>query len=285
MKNIKIQYKNLSELIPYVNNTRTHSDEQVLQICSSVKEFGFTNPILIDEQGGVIAGHGRILVAKKLEIDSLPTITLSGLSDAQKKAYIIADNKLALNAGWDEELLKVELKSLQDIGYDLCNTGFNENELGDFGFDLDINELNLDTEKEDIVPKTPENPCIKNGDLIEMGLNFQHRLLCADSTIEADVFRLQNKNLNNHIVHCISDPPYGIAYDPKREKYGMIKNDDVFLDYIGLAKKYSNGFFFMWTSFQVVDKWIKRIKKDFKKINNMIIWHKGGVDLAIVQEL
>jgi DNA modification methylase len=102
-----------------------------------------------------------------------------------------------------------------------------------------------------------------------------HRLLCGDSTLEKDVTRLIG-NTDGKIVHCISDPPYGIAYDPKISKYGMIKNDDTFLDYIGLAKKHTNGFFFMWTSYQVVDEWIKRIKVDFEKINNMIIWHKGG---------
>ena len=98
---LSIEYRNINDLIPYVNNSRTHSDEQVTQIAASIKEFGFTNPILIDEQGGVIAGHGRVMAAKKLGLEQVPTITLAGLSDAQRKAYVIADNKLALNAGWD----------------------------------------------------------------------------------------------------------------------------------------------------------------------------------------
>lgn len=133
-----IIYKNVEDLIPYINNTRTHSSEQVQQIASSIKEFGFTNPVLIDEQGGIIAGHGRIMGAKLLKMDEVPTICLDGLSEAQKKAYIIADNKIALNAGWDEELLKLELMELDDLG-------FNYNE---FGFDFEFGNDNWETDIE-----------------------------------------------------------------------------------------------------------------------------------------
>jgi ParB-like chromosome segregation protein Spo0J len=121
--------KNIKDLIPYCNNSRTHSDEQVQQIASSIKEFGFTNPVLIDEQGGIIAGHGRVMGAKKLGLNKVPCIVLDGLSEAQKKAYIIADNKLALNAGWDDELLKVELNSIALDGFNLDLTGFNIDEI------------------------------------------------------------------------------------------------------------------------------------------------------------
>lgn len=120
----------LDRLIPYVNNSRTHSEEQVAQIAASIREFGFTNPILIDEADGIIAGHGRVLAARKLAMDEVPCIRLSHLTEAQRRAYVIADNKLALNAGWDEELLRVELVSLRDDhGFDLGLTGFNEAEL------------------------------------------------------------------------------------------------------------------------------------------------------------
>lgn len=129
-----IKYKSINDLIPYVNNTRTHSEEQVNQIASSIKEFGFTNPVLIDEQGGIIAGHGRVMAAKKLNINEVPTIILNNLSEAQKKAYIIADNKIALNAGWDEDLLQLELISLEEMGFDYSNLGFD--------FDIDIEEIN-----------------------------------------------------------------------------------------------------------------------------------------------
>jgi len=129
MSGLKVEYKNIKELIPYCNNSRTHSDEQVLQIASSIKEFGFTNPVLIDGQGGIIAGHGRIMAAQKLKMDEVPTITLSDLSEAQKKAYIIADNQLALNAGWDKELLRVEFAELEELGFDLELTGFSVDEM------------------------------------------------------------------------------------------------------------------------------------------------------------
>jgi len=129
MTDLKVEYKNIKELIPYCNNSRTHSDDQVLQIASSIKEFGFTNPVLIDGQGGIIAGHGRIMAAQKLKMDEVPTITLSDLSEAQKKAYIIADNQLALNAGWDKELLRVEFAELEELGFDLELTGFSVDEM------------------------------------------------------------------------------------------------------------------------------------------------------------
>ena len=131
--------KNIEDLILYANNARTHSDEQVLQIASSIKEFGFTNPVLLDEKDGVIAGHGRIMAAKLLKMDEVPTITLSGLTEAQIKAYIIADNKLALNSGWDEEMLKVELSELEELGYDMDLTGFEKFEIDElFGDEENI---------------------------------------------------------------------------------------------------------------------------------------------------
>jgi ParB family transcriptional regulator, chromosome partitioning protein len=131
--------KNIEDLIQYANNARTHSDEQVLQIASSIKEFGFTNPVLLDEKDGVIAGHGRIMAAKLLKMDEVPTITLSGLTEAQIKAYIIADNKLALNSGWDEEMLKVELSELEELGYDMDLTGFEKFEIDElFGDEENI---------------------------------------------------------------------------------------------------------------------------------------------------
>lgn len=129
MQDLAIIYKDIDSLIPYANNSRTHSDEQVLQIANSIKEFGFTNPILIDEQGGVIAGHGRILAGKKLGLKEIPTITFVGLTEAQKKAYVIADNKLALNAGWDFETLKYEIECLEELNFDVDLLGFDVDEL------------------------------------------------------------------------------------------------------------------------------------------------------------
>ena len=128
-RQLTVTYKRVVDLIPYVNNARTHSDEQVTQITSSIKEFGFNNPILTDGENGVIAGHGRLLAAKKLGLETVPTIELSGLTEAQKKAYILADNKIALNSEWDESYLGIELKEIKDLGLDLSLTGFTDDEL------------------------------------------------------------------------------------------------------------------------------------------------------------
>lgn len=127
MQDLAIVYKDIDSLIPYVNNARTHSDTQVTQIASSIKEFGFTNPILIDEQGGVIAGHGRILAGKKLGLKQVPTITLAGLTQAQKKAYVLADNQIALNSGWDLDMLRLEIETLSELDFDLSLIGFDDN--------------------------------------------------------------------------------------------------------------------------------------------------------------
>ncbi|MGI9339574.1 MAG: ParB/Srx family N-terminal domain-containing protein [Psychrobacter sp.] len=139
---LKINYKGTADLIPYVNNSRTHSEQQVQQVAASIKEFGFTNPILIDEDNGIIAGHGRILAAQKLNLDKVPTITLKDLTDAQRKAYVIADNKLALNSGWDDELLKVELENLSETDFNLDLLGWDV--LPDFKDDIDYSILDED---------------------------------------------------------------------------------------------------------------------------------------------
>lgn len=126
---MQIVYKKVNELIPYINNSRTHSEEQVNQIVASINEFGFTNPLLIDEKDNIIAGHGRLLASKKLKMEEVPCIVLSGLTEAQKKAYIIADNKMALNAGWDFNLLSLELENLKELDFDLELTGFSVDEI------------------------------------------------------------------------------------------------------------------------------------------------------------
>jgi hypothetical protein len=146
MENKKLEYLPLDDLIPYARNSRTHSDEQVAQIAASIKEFGFTNPVLIDDEGGIIAGHGRCMAARKLKLDEVPCIRLTGLTDAQKKAYIIADNKLALNAGWDDEMLALEIQELQEMSFDIELMGFTLDEIGDL--DLDEEDGYSDKNKE-----------------------------------------------------------------------------------------------------------------------------------------
>ena len=145
---MKITQKKVDSLIPYINNSRTHSDEQVAQIAASIKEFGWTNPILVDGDNSIIAGHGRLLAARKLGYKEVPTIELADLTETQKKAYIIADNKLALNAGWDNEILSIELGSLQNANFDIELLGFDAIELSDL-FDEQIKELKSNTEEID----------------------------------------------------------------------------------------------------------------------------------------
>jgi ParB-like chromosome segregation protein Spo0J len=137
-KNYKHELKKVSGLIPYVQNSRTHSDEQINQVASSIKEFGFTNPILVDEQGGIIAGHGRAMAANKLGIDEVPCIILEGLTKAQKKAYVIADNQLALNAEWDIDTLKLEIEGLKELDFDVDLLGFDDSFLDVISFDEDF---------------------------------------------------------------------------------------------------------------------------------------------------
>lgn len=197
---MQIVYKKVNELIPYINNSRTHSEEQVNQIVASINEFGFTNPLLIDEKDNIIAGHGRLLASKKLKMEEVPCIVLSGLTEAQKKAYIIADNKMALNAGWDDELLKIELENLKELDFDLELTGFDVDELDDI---LGKNEEETEI-VEDEVPEVPEEPKAKLGDIYQLG---NHRLMCGDSTSIDDVIKLtQDKKLKL----ALTDPPYGI---------------------------------------------------------------------------
>ena len=155
---LELNQTSLDRLIPYARNSRTHSDEQVSQIAASIKEFGFTNPVLIDESGGIIAGHGRVMAARKLGLSEVPTLTLSGLSETQKRAYVIADNRLALNAGWDEEMLRVEFEALKETDFDLELTGFSLDEI-DALFPVEVEGLT----DEDAVPEAPEVPVTVEG--------------------------------------------------------------------------------------------------------------------------
>lgn len=145
---LKIEYVATDDLIPYVNNSRTHSESQIKQIAASIREFGFTNPILIDEGGSVIAGHGRLVAAELLDLDEVPTITLEGLTEAQRKAYVIADNKLALNSGWDDELLKIEIETLKNLDFDLDILGWSV--LPDFAREVDYSILDDDSHDEEL---------------------------------------------------------------------------------------------------------------------------------------
>ena len=266
--NLNIEYVKRDQLIPYINNSRTHDARQVKQIASSIKEFGFTNPLLIDEDGGIIAGHGRLLAADLLGIDEVPTITLVGLTEAQRKAYVIADNQLALNAGWDLDTLKVELDRLTELDFDVDLLGFDDDFLSSL-LDEPVDGLT----DEDAVPDAPENPVTVEGDVWVLG---NHRLMCGDSTSIDAVDKLMDGQKADMVF---TDPPYGVSYQSnmrtKSDKFDVIKNDDVFLDVAPVIEACSVGWVFVWTSWKVLTKWID-LFDGFGYPTNQVIWFKGG---------
>ena len=210
----EMQLVPVEKLIPYINNARTHSDEQIKKLRSSLREFGFINPVIIDRDFNVIAGHGRILAAKAENISEVPCVFVDYLNDAQKKAYILADNRMAMDAGWDEELLKVEIESLQAEDFALSLTGFDEKELASiFDSDTDVKDDDFDVEAE------LEKPCItKHGDIWILG---RHKVICGDST-EPSTFE---KLLSDTKVNLVcTDAPYFVAL---KNKSGTIANDNL----------------------------------------------------------
>ena len=200
-----IERRKVSELIPYARNARTHSDAQVAQIAASIREWGWTNPVLIDPEGGLIAGHGRVMAARKLGIDDVPCMIATGWSDAQKKAYILADNQLALNAGWDTQLLSVEIGELSAEGFELGLIGFGDDFLAGL-----LNVGNEGLTDPDDVPEPPAEPVTVLGDVYVLG---KHRLVCGDST-SADAVAKALNGVAPHLM--VTDPPYGVEYDADR---------------------------------------------------------------------
>lgn len=222
MENLNIEYRPVDSLVPYVNNARTHSDEQVAQIAASIREFGWTNPILVDGERGLIAGHGRLKAARMLGLTEVPVIELSHLSAAQKRAYVLADNRLAENAGWDKELLALELSELQTSEFDLGLLGFSDDELDDLLNSGDKEGLTDD----DAVPEVQEVAITQPGDIWLLG---QHRLLCGDSTKADDLKQLMRDELADM---AFTDPPYNVNYantakDKLRGKNRPILNDNL----------------------------------------------------------
>jgi DNA modification methylase len=197
---LSINYRKSGDLIPYINNSRTHSDQQVQQVASSIKEFGFTNPILIDEDDGIIAGHGRLMAAQKLGLDEVPTITLKGLTEAQRKAYVIADNQLAMNADWDLDALKVEVERLTELDFDIDLLGFDDDMLAGLMEEEPAEGLT----DEDDVPELEDDPVTVEGDVWILG---NHRLMCGDST-SIDAVETLMQGIYPDLIH--TDPPYGM---------------------------------------------------------------------------
>ena len=210
----EMQLVPIEKLVPYVNNARTHSPEQINKLRSSLREFGFINPVIIDRDYGVIAGHGRILAAKEEGIKDIPCVFADHLTEAQKKAYIIADNRMAMDAGWDEELLRVEIEALQAEAFDLSLTGFDEKELADlFQEDSEVEDDDFDVDGE-----LKEPAVTQMGDVWTLG---RHRLVCGDSTKE-ETYEVLMQGQKANLV--LTDPPYNVNYEGAA---GKIKNDNM----------------------------------------------------------
>jgi DNA modification methylase len=260
----------VDKLIPYAKNSRTHSPEQVAQIAASIKEFGFRNPILVDGVG-IIAGHGRLMAAQKLNLDKVPTIDCSDMTESQKKAYIIADNKLAMNAGWDMDFLKLELQDLEDADFDLSLTGFDDKELDAL---LNVIEGTDGLTDEDAVPETPLEPKTKLGDIYILG---NHRLMCGDSTSIDAVDDLMQSDKADMVF---TDPPYGVDYqginnDSRDGLEDLLRG--AFANYFGHSK--SGAAIYCFHSDRCADVFHK-VFREFFHFSSMIIWAKNSLTLS-----
>ena len=270
--NLNIEYVKRDQLIPYINNSRTHDARQVKQIAGSIKEFGFTNPLLIDEDGGIIAGHGRLMAADLLGIDEVPTITLVGLTEAQRKAYVIADNQLALNAGWDLDTLKVELDRLTELDFDVDLLGFDDDFLSSL-----LNEPVDGLTDEDAVPDAPENPVTVEGDVWILG---NHRLMCGDSTSIDAVDKLMDGHKADMVF---TDPPYNVGFNGRSGKHDVIKNDALekgeFDSFIGeicqIIKTIDPQVYYVWCNWKFYAQLQGRL--DYKAC---IVWAKNVFGLG-----
>ena len=212
----EMELVSIDKLIPYVNNARTHSKEQINKLRSSLREFGFINPVIIGRDYGIIAGHGRVMAAREEGINEVPCVFVDHLTEAQKKAYIIADNRMALDAGWDEEILRVEIEALQAEAFDISLTGFGEDEISDlFGSD----KTDVEDDDYDLTAALEKAAFVEKGDVWVVG---RHRLVCGDATNEADVATLMDGKRANLIV---TDPPYGVSF--KSNSGLTFKNDSM----------------------------------------------------------
>lgn len=276
---LKIEYHTIDELIPYTNNARTHSKAQIKKIASSIKEFGFNDPIAIDLNCGVIAGHGRLEAAKLLKLEKVPTIQLGHLTREQQKAYIFAHNRIAMDAGWDMELVQIEMQELKSLGFDLELTGFDNTEL------TDIFNSKIETPAfcdEDEIPEIRRNPCSVPGDLWLLG---DHRLMCGDSTMVDSVVKLMN-NINPILM--VTDPPYGVEYDPawrdeslgagERSK-GKVENDHI-ADWKDAYSLFTGDVAYIWHAGKYTHIVAQNIIDCGFEIVSQIIWAKNNFAIS-----
>jgi ParB-like chromosome segregation protein Spo0J len=275
----RIELWPLDRLKPYERNARTHSAEQVAQIAASIVEFGFTNPILVDSGDGIIAGHGRLQAARELGLSTVPVVVLDHLSDRQRRAYVLADNQLALNAGWDLELLRTELQDLVADDFDLSVIGFSDEELEDLL--PEVEELPPEDADDEAVPEPPEEPISKPGDVWLLG---KHRLMCGDSTSLTDVERLMAGEKADMVF---TDPPYGVSYTDSLGR--SIKNDELtdgdlqeFLQSAfssAVAASVSDAPWYVWHASRYQREFENALNACAVQVKQQIIWVKGeGVD-------
>lgn len=264
----KIEKVPIDRLIPYARNSRTHSDEQIAQIAASLREFGFTNPVLIDESDGIIAGHGRVLAARKLGLVEIPCIRLSHLSETQKRAYVIADNKLALNAGWDDEMLRIELADLKAQDFNLDLTGFTADEI------VELNNIEREPTGADAdaqIDKADELRAkwgVEPGQLWQLG---EHRLLCGDSATASAAKTVMGGAAADMLM---TDPPYGVAYVGKTKDALTVENDDV--DEETLATMCKDWFDRADESCRPGAYWIATVPTGPLNIVFQVDWHRRG---------
>lgn len=270
---MQIVERKIEDLIPYVKNSRTHSEDQIAQIAASIKEFGWTNPILIDGDNGIIAGHGRVMAARKLKYKQVPTIELKDLTETQRKAYIIADNRLALNAGWDNEMLTIELNDLLADGFALDILGFDPKELSAL-LEPEVVEGLTD---EDAVPDVPDEPITKMGDIYQLG---NHRLMCGDSTSIDAVDKLMDGQKADMVF---TDPPYGVDYDGGHatdKRRTKLENDDKTLMYAGalpiayMASK-DGAALYLWFADRFAKDVLTALDECNFQVRTWIIWNKN----------
>jgi len=275
---LQVEYRPLAVVIPYARNARSHSEAQIAEIAGSIRAFGFANPILVGEDGDVIAGHGRLAAARLLGMSEVPVIVLSGLSEVERRQLVLADNRIGLNAGWNAEMLGLELKDLSDLGADLSLLGFDKKELA-AALAPDIGDGLTD---EDEVPELVEKPVSRLGDIWCLG---QHRVACGDSTDRQTVAELLGAVVPSLMV---TDPPYGVSYDPtwrhrsgvnKSTRTGKVKNDDR-ADWSPAWKLFPGNVAYVWHGALHATTVAESLIREGFVIRAQIIWAKDRLVLG-----
>jgi DNA modification methylase len=285
----QIEMRRISSLKPYAGNARTHSKKQIRQIAASIQRFGFTNPVLVSNEDEIIAGHGRVVAAKEIGLTMVPTLKLSHLSPAERRAYVLADNKLALNAGWDTEILAIELQALIDIDFDVSLTGFSLAEV-DFALDQAGESVTDEVAPADVVPSPPTRPTSRQGDLWSLG---RHRLLCGDARIRAHY----NLLLGNEPVDLVfTDPPYNVPIDGHVSGLGAVRHREFAMASGEMSRAAFTGFLtqtlshaasvcrdgaiaFVCMDWRHMGELLEAGSASFTELKNLCVWNKtnGGM--------